>query len=72
MAPRKKIARVEKPVREPWTIVDAQGHLKYQPALGTQIVGFDEELARSLAANAHPSHGWRAVPVSEVHSDGEG
>ncbi|NBW14960.1 MAG: hypothetical protein EBR82_43865 [Caulobacteraceae bacterium] len=68
MPPRKKIARKDKPVRELWTVIGPGGELKYKPALGTEVVGMDEELARSLAESADPSHEWRAVPVSQANA----
>lgn len=71
MPPRKKIARKDKPVTPKWTIISPDGNLKYPPALGRDLVGFDEGLARDLAASAHPSHEWTAVPVSSVVGNAE-
>lgn len=67
MPPRKKVARKEKPAAELWTVIDQEGRLKYQSALGAQAVGFDKNLALDIAQPAHGSHAYRAVPVSEVH-----
>jgi hypothetical protein len=60
VAARKKVQRKDKPETPKWTVIDAHGKLKYQPALGTELVGFDENLARSLAEG-----GWTAIPVAD-------
>ena len=63
MAPRKKIARKEKPKRERWVVVDAAGRLKYPPKLGEDAEGYEREKAERLALPADPSHNYTAVPI---------
>lgn len=70
----KKVARKEKPKREKWVVIDESGRLKYPPELGSEIEGYEEELAKQLAEPADPSHAWRAVPISAAFpsDDGDG
>ena len=63
MARGKKIVRKEKPKREKWVVVNAQGQLKYPPKLGCEAEGYDKAKAVRLAEPAHESHAYHAVPI---------
>jgi hypothetical protein len=63
MARGKKIQRKEKPKREKWVVVGADGQLKYPPKLGSEAEGYDKAKAVRLAEPAHESHAYYAVPI---------
>jgi hypothetical protein len=63
MARGKKVVRKEKPKREKWVVVGADGKLKYPPKLGLDAEGYDKAKAVRLALPAHESHAYYAVPI---------
>ena len=63
MPPKKRIARKDKPKREKWVVVNAQGALKYPAKLGETPEGFSKDKAHRLALPAHESHAYTAVPI---------
>ena len=69
MAPKKRKTQIERPRREPWTVVAANDvtNLKYPP-LGEW---FSESHATKLALPAHPSHNWAALSVADLSAFGK-
>ena len=63
MAVKKRVARKDKPEREKWVVVNAQGQLKYPAALGQIPEGFSKDKAHRLALPAHESHAYTAVTI---------
>lgn len=63
MARAKKIQRKEKPKREKWVVVGADGQLKYPPKLGCKAEGYDKAKAVRLALPADRSHNYTAQPI---------
>lgn len=63
MAAKKRVERKDKPKREKWVVVNAQGQLKYPPKIGESPEGFAKDKAVRLALPAHESHSYAAVPV---------